>query len=211
MIKPEALADVIVQTVQKALAQRDAATTALDLRVKALEDRPLPLDGKDGAPGPQGEKGMAGERGPEGPPGPARDGRDGLPGVPGLPGEKGADGINGKDGKDGLGFDDFEEVFDGERTFTRRYRNGDRVKEFVFTVPFVLDQGVYQQGKKYVKGDGVTSGGAFWIAQQETIAAPGGPSPESRGQWRLAVKQGRDGRDGKDAPTLPVVSIGKPK
>lgn len=159
------------------------AVTPLVERIKALEDRPLP-----------------------------RDGRDGLPGVPGAQGEKGlagTDGRHGTDGADGVGFDDFEEVFDGERTFTRRYRKGDRVKEFVFTVPFVLDQGVHQPGKKYVKGDGVTAGGSFWIAQQETIAAPGGPSPESRGQWRLAIKQGRDGRDGKDAPSLPVVSIGR--
>jgi len=167
-------------------------------------------DGKNGADGLNGKDGANGLDGASG-----RDGRDGLPGVPGAPGEKGLDGINGKDGADGLhgkdgtnglGFDDFEEVFDGERTYTRRYRQGDRVKEFVFTVPYVLDQGVYQSGKRYAKGDGVTWGGSFWIAQAETIAAPGGPSPESRGQWRLAVKVGRDGRDGKDAPgAVPVV------
>jgi hypothetical protein len=207
MIKPEALAELIVQTVQKALTPRDAATNALDLRIKALEARPLPLDGKDGAPGPQGEKGMdgvQGERGPEGPPGPARDGRDGLPGVPGLPGEKGADGINGKDGIDGLGFDDLSVLHDGERGITFRFAKGEQVKEFTVTIPALIYRGVYSTGKSYEKGDTVTWGGSVWHCERPTMS-----KPDNSNDWKLAVKQGRDGTNGKDAPSLPVVSVGR--
>jgi hypothetical protein len=119
-----------------------------------------------------------------------RDGRDGQPGPPGPFGRDGVDGRDGKDGADGLGFDDFEETYDGERTFTRRYiRNGTVLREFVWSVPYVLDRGVYQAGKTYVQGD--TCGGSFWIAQQTTDARP-----ETSPAWRLAVKRGAAGRDG---------------
>jgi hypothetical protein len=46
----------------------------------------------------------------------------------------------------------------------------------------------------YRKGDGVTWGGSFWIAQKD---APEG-RPGLSDDWRLAVKKGRDGRDGRD-------------
>lgn len=160
-------------------------------RLEALEKRePVP-----GEKGERGEPGERGERGPEGPQGiPGRDGRDG---VQGLPGEKGLDGINGKDGrdgvdgKDGLGFDGLEMLHDGERGFTFRFARGEQVKEFAFTVPIVLDRGVYKAGGDYERGDAVTWGGSLWIAQNETKEKPG----EGSG-WRLAVKKGRDGKDG---------------
>lgn len=47
-----------------------------------------------------------------------------------------------------------------------------------------------RQGVKYLEGDGVTWGGSFWIAQKDTATKPDG------GEWRLAVKKGRDGKDG---------------
>lgn len=145
------------------------------------------LDGKDGAPGPQGEKGLDGLPGKEGQSG--RDGRDGLPGVQG---EKGLDGKDGRDGIDGFGFDDLTAVFDGERTVTLRFVQGERVKEFPITFPIVLDRGVWREGNKYAKGDGVTFGGSFFIAKDDTAA-----KPETDASWRLAVKRGRDGKDGK--------------
>lgn len=160
--------------------------------------------GKDGAPGlngapgpvgPKGDDGALGERGPEGPEGlQGRDGRDGLPGVSGLPGEKGADGLHGKDGADGLGFDDFEELFDGERTFTRRYVKGDRVKEFVFKTAIELYRGVWVEGKAYERGDRTTWAGSEWHCNEDTTSKPGDGSKA----WTLTVKKGRDGRDGKD-------------
>jgi len=53
----------------------------------------------------------------------------------------------------------------------------------------VLDAGIWKEGA-YGVGDGVTSGGSFWIAQTETTAKPG-----KSDDWRLAVKRGTDGRD----------------
>ncbi len=54
----------------------------------------------------------------------------------------------------------------------------------------VLDRGVYRPEQKYAKGDGVTFGGSFWIAQVDELDDKPGISE----QWRLAVKRGRDGK-----------------
>lgn len=59
--------------------------------------------------------------------------------------------------------------------------------------PVVLDRGVYRKGSRSEKGDGVTYGGQFYIAQRDTDAVPG-ESPD----WRLAVKRGRDGKDARE-------------
>lgn len=107
-----------------------------------------------------------------------RDGRDGAKGDP------------GKDGADGLGFDDMEATYDGGRTITLRFARGDRVKEFAFEVPMVIDRGVYSQGREYSPGDGVTWAGSYWIAQERTRE-----KPDTGKGWRLAVKRGRDGKD----------------
>jgi collagen type III alpha len=98
---------------------------------------------------------------------------------------------NGKDGADGLGFDDLEVSHDGARGFTLKFAQGDRVKEFSFKIPALLEQGVYAVGRSYDKGDGVTFGGSYWIAQTDTSRKPG-----ENADWRLAVKKGRDGKDG---------------
>lgn len=95
-----------------------------------------------------------------------------------------------KPGKDGLGFDDLTFEHDGERGFVLRFVRGDVVKEFPFTVPVVLDRGVYREGQKYAAGDGVTWAGSYWIAQKETVS-----KPDSGGDFRLAVKRGRDGKE----------------
>jgi integrin beta 3 len=54
---------------------------------------------------------------------------------------------------------------------------------------------VWQRGRTYPKGAGVTYEGKFWIAQAETGTWPGDVKAKS---WRLAVRNGRDGKDGKD-------------
>ena len=157
------------------------------------------LDGKDGVPGIDGVAGAPGRDGLDGKDGLA--GRDGRDGLPGLQGEKGLDGINGKDGKDGidgkdgLGFEDLDVVYDGERTMTLTFQRGEQMKAFSFTMPIVLDRGVFVPGKTYHVGDGVTWGGSFHIAQKETSAKPGEASEASRA-WRLAVKRGGDGKQG---------------
>ncbi len=120
----------------------------------------------------------------------------------------GKDGEPGKDGNDGLAFEDMtEELEDDGRTIVRRYSRGDQVKEFRHQVSMVLDRGVYKDGREYERGDGVTWGGSFWIAQQKTTEKPDGGDC-----WRLAVKRGKDG---KSAPvTAPVangpIRVGNP-
>lgn len=101
----------------------------------------------------------------------------------------GKDGDTGKAGTDGLGFDDLDVTHDGSRGFVFRFARGDQIKEFPFTLPVVLDKGVFKAGDDYEPGDGVTYGGSFWIAQEKTAS-----KPDSGQGWRLAVKRGRDGK-----------------
>jgi len=119
----------------------------------------------------------------------------------------GKDGAPGKDGADGFGFDDLDASYDGEKTVTLKFTKGERVKEFAFTLPVVIDRGIFSEGKTYVAGDGVTWGGSFWIAQKDTSSKPG-----EGGDWRLSVKKGRDGRDGvvKEAKPVEPVRVGTP-
>lgn len=115
-----------------------------------------------------------------------KNGRDGLPGRDGQPGKDGSPGV---DGKDGLGFDDLDVQFDGERSFTLRFAEGERVKEFTFKAPFMLYRGVYQPGAEYERGDTITWDGSCWVALKDTSNKPG-PGED----WQLAVKRGRNGR-----------------
>jgi len=119
----------------------------------------------------------------------------------------GKDGEDGKPGADGFGFDDLEASYDGEKTVTLKFTKGERVKEFAFTLPVVIDRGIYAEGKEYKAGDGATWAGSFWIAQKDTSSKPG-----EGGDWRLAVKKGRDGRDGvmKEAKPSEPVRVGVP-
>jgi len=119
----------------------------------------------------------------------------------------GKDAEPAKPGVDGLGFDDLDVIHDGARSFTLKFSQGDRVKTFPFTLPVVLDKGVFKDGQEYEPGDGVTWGGSFWIAQEKTAEKPDG------GQgWRLAVKRGRDGKDKteKAEPSKDPIRVGVP-
>lgn len=102
----------------------------------------------------------------------------------------GANGTDGRDGADALGFDDLHVEHDGERGFTIKFVSGDRVKAFSFAVPVVLDRGYYREGDAFEKGDGVTFGGSYWIAQTTTRTKP----EIGNAEWRLAVKKGRDAK-----------------
>lgn len=68
----------------------DRALGAIDGRVRALEERAAPADGKNGLNGSDGRDGKDGEPG-----------RDGLDGKDGENGRDGSDGLNGQHGKDG--------------------------------------------------------------------------------------------------------------
>jgi hypothetical protein len=79
---------------------------------------------------------------------------------------------------------------DGGRRFVLRFARGDVVKAFPFTLPVVLDAGVWRRARPYDAGDGVTWAGSYWIAQKETAAKP----DSGDGSWRLSVKRGRDAK-----------------
>lgn len=169
------------------------------------------IDGKDGERGQDGKDGASGEKGQDGKDGVGLAGalidRDGalvvtltdgttrnlgpVVGKDGNDGTAGVDGQDGKDGADGLGFDDLEVVQTGARGFSFKFSRGDRVKSFDFSLPVVLDCGVFKEGQSYEAGDGATWGGSYWIAQKATDEKPGVGDG-----WRLAVKKGRDGKDG---------------
>lgn len=106
----------------------------------------------------------------------------------------GKDGEKGADGKDGVGFDDLEAVYDEFGRMSLRAVRGDVVKEW--RIPGIVDRGVWRDGNDYLKGDGSTYGGSFWIAQKDTTLKPGADNSD----WRLAVKRGQDGKKGEQGP-----------
>lgn len=97
-----------------------------------------------------------------------------------------------KDDARDFGIDDIDIEYDGERTLSVVIVKRGREKCKSFTMPALLDRGVYREATAYQRGDCVTWGGSMWIAQKDTDAKPG----EGDG-WRLAVKRGRDGKDAK--------------
>jgi integrin beta 3 len=164
-------------------------------------------DGRDGAPGLAGKDGAPGAPGPAGPDGPA--------GPAGPPGDRGAKGEPGRDGRDASDLPVIQAMAveiiskqmaaifanmkmfsdDDGRTIKLALRAGDT--ELMFAVPtaLVLDRGVWRaRDEGYAKGDGVSWGGSFWIAQDNTKAKP----DTADSGWRLAIKRGRDGDNGKD-------------
>ena len=189
--------------------------------------------GKDGAPGErgaQGERGIPGQDGQDGEPGPA--GRDALE-IEVLDGidatrsyargtfaahdggliraTRGTDPVT--DGLERAGWaiivrgiaEFVVDQGDDPRQFGvgLRMTGGDAVLK-TFRVPVPLDCGVHKDGITYQRGDGVTHGGSWWIAQRDTDETPGMPGCDA---WRLAVKRGRDGKDGgggSSAPAAPV-------
>jgi hypothetical protein len=117
-----------------------------------------------------------------------------------IPGEQGPAGPAGKDGapgRDGT-FDSISMKQLDERTWCFVRADGTPIPG-TFRTPSVLDRGVYRAGHAYEKGDGVTFGGSFWIAQDATSEKPG----DGATKWRLAVKAGREGREGKPGPEGP--------
>lgn len=117
----------------------------------------------------------------------------------------GKDGRDGADGKDGLGFEDLDVEQVGDRGAVLKFARGEVVREFPLAFPVVIDRGVYKADSDYQRGDGVTFGGSWWVAQKD---APDGKPGLSDG-WRLAVKKGRDGKDGKDGQRGPEGRAGK--
>lgn len=184
---------------------RDAEPVS-DEQIAAAVERYLianpPAAGKDGADGKDGEKGETGNDGKDGADGIGLAGamidRDGELNVTLTNGEVrklgpvvGRDGKNGDRGEAGFSLTDFNTDWRPEdKVLILSWDAGeDRYSHELF-VPYVRDMGVWAEGKSYLKGDGVTWGGSFWIAQDDTAEKPDGSKA-----WRLAVKKGRDGKD----------------
>jgi integrin beta 3 len=178
------------------IAQLSTKVAEIEGQVKSIPAGPQGEKGIPGDPGTPGDLGRDGTNGADGQKGekgdPGEPGRDGRDGPIGERGKNGRDGIDGKDGKDAIGFEDIAMEYDGERAFTVRFVRGERAKEFNFTLPLVLDRGVFKEGETYQRGDSLTFGGSLWIAQKD---APEG-KPGLSDDWRLACKRGRDGKDG---------------
>jgi hypothetical protein len=168
----EALAGVVIETVEAALSPFSRRLAALEASAGALDTKAANLEHIRGdlewIRGTLREEltairervAVVEHRAPEpGPPGPAgRDGQDGKDGQDGAPGR------DGKDGAPGKSF-------------------GDCYK------------GVYTAGQAYAFGDTVTYSGSLWFCQHDTGASPS----EHGGAWRLMAKRGRDGRDLREA------------
>jgi hypothetical protein len=102
------------------------------------------------------------------------------------------DGKDGKDGRDGFSVEDFSTELDPDgRTVVLRFQRGDFIDECRLPFPVVIDRGFWREGMAVAKGDGVTFGGSYWIAQTDTATKP----DIGNADWRLAVKKGRDGKN----------------
>ena len=203
----------------------DDVTPVLEAMVgRAVAAIPVPKDGADGAPGRDGEPGKDGasvsiddvapvlaemvEKAVAALPPPPK-------GEPGEPGQKGEPGRDGRDASDipmmksFIGEEMRMQLGAALQSFTVTTPDDGRTLSFSFDVAresvqreiktsLVLDRGVWKSGP-FAKGDGVSFGGSFFIAQLDTD-----DKPETSSAWRLAVKRGRDGRDGKNGEQGPV-------
>lgn len=97
---------------------------------------------------------------------------------------------DGKDGIDGIGWDSMRVEHDGRRSFEFVFTKDGADHPYKFTIPCLIDVGFYREGMSVEKGDGVTFGGSYWIAQEDTDTKPGVGNPA----YRLAVRKGRDGK-----------------
>lgn len=73
-----------------------------------------------------------------------------------------------------------------------------------YFIPTVIDKGVFREedAETYVKGDGLTFGGSWYITQKDKPQGKPGQSND----FRLAAKHGRDGKDGR-APRDPNATV----
>lgn len=82
---------------------------------------------------------------------------------------------------------------DDLRTFIFGIRNTDgTLVDQKFSLPVVIDRGVFKSGADYCSGDAVSWDGSLWIAQEPIEKAEDKPQPPL---WRLSVKRGQNGKD----------------
>jgi len=196
----------------KSITVEEVTPVLTELVSKAVAEIPVPKDGRDGIGLASALIDRAGElvvtltNGEAKQLGPVigRDGQDVDMGIVAATIKQHVDSIpRPKDGLDGVGFDDMSVEFDDDKKELVIYAGkGDNLKEWKFFVPMLSDKGVYKDGTSYLKSDGVTFGGSFWIAQKHTSEKPG-----TGDEWRLAVKKGRDGKDRPVEPKGPASSV----
>lgn len=199
----ESVAQQLAKQVKESLAVRDGMILELTRRLTAIEERPVPKDGRDGVDGKDAPVAdltpvyelIAGRAEAiknvqerlseiEGRPVP-RDGRDGIQGQKGDTGERGYD---GRDGADGWSPDHVEMTIDDEGQWEFKMVTGEKVKSFTGRIPVNVDRGVFSNDASYAKGHMVTYGGDVWVCKEDN---PGPPGKDFAG-WRLAVRKGRD-------------------
>jgi len=186
---------------------------------EAIKTIPIPSNGRDGNDGKDGKDGING-----------KDGADVVAAfrdsdkhliltlsngvtkdigpIHGQDGKDGKDGVSGKDGvngRDGFSLDNFEMLFDGERTYTYKFASGELKKEFKFINKNLLYRGIWRAGV-FQCGDVVTYDGSMFVATQDTDTVPGTPNSG----WQLATKRGRDGKDGVKGKEGPPGKDGRP-
>lgn len=187
--------------VARVLLDSEELESVVELRVKEEVSKiPPPKDGKDGEPGEKGEQGPAGKDGAG-----IQDlliDRDGNLVATMTDGRTKSLGVvvgeDGAPGKDGADFTDVEFDYDGERTLTIRGKGGEITKR----LPIPIDRGYWREGE-FEKGDIVTEGGTAYIALRTTKVKP---STETKEDWRILARKGRDGKDGRNGidKTAPV-------
>lgn len=187
-----------------AAASEEQIAAAVE-RYLSANPPPAGADGLNGKDGADGERGLDGKDG--------RDGADGI-GLAGamidrdgelnvtltngevrklgpVLGRDGRDGSDGERGVAGFSLDDFvSELRPDDKILVLSWDGGETRYSHELFVPYVRDCGVWAPDQSFLKGDGVTWAGSFWIAQDDTSDKPDGSK-----SWRLAVKRGRDGKD----------------
>jgi hypothetical protein len=182
----------------------DGLGTCLALARRALEDvRALArTPGPEGKRGPKGDAGEKGERGEKGATGPA-----GAAGLDGKDGERGQKGEPGRNAADLVLLREYIDEQIAQALKAAKVTTADGGRTLLLSLAgivheiktaIVLDAGVYKEGTAYQRGDGVTHGGSFFIAQVDS-----GEKPGKSDDWRLAVKRGADGRDWRPPPDRP--------
>lgn len=97
---------------------------------------------------------------------------------------------------------DIEQTNERKFSIVTRMSDGHALRRD-FSVPSLIDRGVYKPDSEYQKGDGVTWGGSWFIAKADNPQGKPGESDD----WRLAVKRGRDGKDGGSGGSTPVPTV----
>ena len=167
-LDPGRLAADVVALLRRALTPVLARLSGLDGAVAELNARAMALEARADAPALAADVGALRERVA------LLEARPLLPGPAGDPGAA------------GVGFADPPVMYDGQRTFTFCFSDGQRT---VITAPLAIYQGIYAPGRLYAVGDLVTANGNLWHCHAATTTAPG-----TDAAWTLVVRRGKDAR-----------------